>query len=548
MPIPDTIQTLQNENASLKDKLREYEETLHAIRSGEVDALVVAGKKGEQIYTLKGAEHPYRAFIEHMNEGAVTLNPEGVILYSNPRFGKLVKQPVQTLIGKSFIDNTVSPRDRGIVRNCLTGESGENKQAEITLRSSDATTFPAKISVSVLHIEEAVTFCVVVTDLTERRQKEEFRTLAENSPDIIMRINRQLRVLYANPATAEIYGSAITGKNVSELSRKPEETAFWQKMAQRAFETAKNAQYVFQYMSPKGDTYYFDARVIPELNDKGQVVSSLSIARDITARKNAEDAVRASEATLNAFFENSPISLAIRDEELRYIKVDNRSARNYYGLKPEEMVGKKPGELIPEVGTQDDPLARRVLENGETVQAEINPYFPSLRKRIEFMTVYFPIILVNNKRGIGTISVDITERKKAEDTLRRNEYELKSVVENTPDIYFRLNRQQQYVFINPTYERLTGLMKEQLIGRTNSQLGMPRQLAQFWQSEVQEAFESGKEHTAEFEMSGFFGKRYFSARLIPEFEKTGLVETVLVVARDITDKKLVEEEIASIKK
>jgi PAS domain S-box-containing protein len=145
-------------------------------------------------------------------------------------------------------------------------------------------------------------------------------------------------------------------------------------------------------------------------------------------------------------------------------------------------------------------------------------------------------------------AADISDRKKMEDDLRRNEYELKSVVENTPDIYFRMNRQQQYVFVNPTYERLTGLMKEQFIGKTNSQLGMTPQMIRFWQSAVQEAFESGREHTAEFEMSGFFGKRYFSARVIPEFEKTGLVETVLVVARDITDKKHVEEEIASIKK
>jgi PAS domain S-box-containing protein len=135
-----------------------------------------------------------------------------------------------------------------------------------------------------------------------------------------------------------------------------------------------------------------------------------------------------------------------------------------------------------------------------------------------------------------------------EDALRRNEYELRSVVENTPDIFFRLNRRLQYIFVNSTYEKLTGLSEEQFIGKTNSQLGMAQQMVQLWRSAAQEVFGSGKEHTVEFEITGFFGKRYYSARIIPEFAKSGLVETVLVVARDITEKKHIEEEMASLKR
>jgi PAS domain-containing protein len=63
--------------------LDEAEDTLRAIRSGEVDALVVSGVGGDQIFTLKGAELPYRVLIEDMNEGALTLAMDGVILYAN---------------------------------------------------------------------------------------------------------------------------------------------------------------------------------------------------------------------------------------------------------------------------------------------------------------------------------------------------------------------------------------------------------------------------------------------------------------------------------
>ncbi len=68
-----TQKQLVDENADLRARLDEAEDTLRAIRSGEVDALVVSGVGGDQIFTLKGAELPYRVLIEDMNEGALTL-------------------------------------------------------------------------------------------------------------------------------------------------------------------------------------------------------------------------------------------------------------------------------------------------------------------------------------------------------------------------------------------------------------------------------------------------------------------------------------------
>src|SRR5690349_7415771 len=72
-PVPEVL--------DLRARLAELEDTLNAIRSGEVDALIVNGPNGDQVYSLKGAEAPYRAFIEHMHEGAVTLSDDGTVLY-----------------------------------------------------------------------------------------------------------------------------------------------------------------------------------------------------------------------------------------------------------------------------------------------------------------------------------------------------------------------------------------------------------------------------------------------------------------------------------
>ena len=91
------------ENQKLRTRLEEAEETLRAIRHGEIDALVVKGQHGHQVYTLKGAEHTYRVLIESMNEGAVTFDEYGTILYSNNSFATLVDLPLEKVIGSSIL-------------------------------------------------------------------------------------------------------------------------------------------------------------------------------------------------------------------------------------------------------------------------------------------------------------------------------------------------------------------------------------------------------------------------------------------------------------
>ena len=94
----------------LRMRLEEAEETLRAIRKGEVDALVVSGPQGDQVYTLKGAEQPYRVFVETMNEGAATLGPDGTILYCNGRFGELLLRPIERVIGSEIV-RFIAPTD-----------------------------------------------------------------------------------------------------------------------------------------------------------------------------------------------------------------------------------------------------------------------------------------------------------------------------------------------------------------------------------------------------------------------------------------------------
>src|ERR1700755_31568 len=88
----------------LISRLREAEETLEAIRLGEVDAVVIAGAEGQQVYTLENADRPYRVLVEEMQEGALPLSEDGIILSCNKRFATLVGAIDHSIIGQSVID------------------------------------------------------------------------------------------------------------------------------------------------------------------------------------------------------------------------------------------------------------------------------------------------------------------------------------------------------------------------------------------------------------------------------------------------------------
>ena len=100
------------ELAALRARLAEAEDTLSAIRHGEVDALLIVDEGGERVYTLRGADAPYRALVEQMHEGAVTLTVEGAVIYANRSFARLVDVPLEQVIGSS-INRFVAAEDHG---------------------------------------------------------------------------------------------------------------------------------------------------------------------------------------------------------------------------------------------------------------------------------------------------------------------------------------------------------------------------------------------------------------------------------------------------
>lgn len=164
----------------LRARLAEAEETLRAIRSGDVDAVVVAGKQGDRVFTLQGAEHAYRVLIESMNEGALTLTADKTILYANQCFAKMVKCPLEQVTGSSF-RRFLSSEDRATLRSLLKWTNKSGSKIQMTLNAGDGAQIPVQISIRPLgkNALKNATIGMVVTDMTEARRSEDLlRALA----------------------------------------------------------------------------------------------------------------------------------------------------------------------------------------------------------------------------------------------------------------------------------------------------------------------------------------------------------------------------------
>jgi PAS domain S-box-containing protein len=150
----------------LRTRVQELEETFLAIQRGQVDAVVVNGREGDQVFTLQGAEHPYRVLVENMNEGAATLDKDGTVLYGNASFARILGMSLEDLIGTP-LQKYFSLQEQETLRTLIAkGLQGESR-GEVSLASSEGQRRLVRLSLSPVHDFSIRTMCVVATDMTE---------------------------------------------------------------------------------------------------------------------------------------------------------------------------------------------------------------------------------------------------------------------------------------------------------------------------------------------------------------------------------------------
>jgi len=160
-------------------RLSEAEEALRAIRSGEVDAIVVNRQGKEKVFTLKGADHTYRVFVERMNEGAAVLSGDHTVLHCNGRFARFLGEGLQSVIGSSMLD-LVWPDDHPKLVALLRRAAQRNCRGEIRLQSRKGAPLSVHLSLNPLRLDSTRAVCLIASDLSEiKRAEQELRASSE---------------------------------------------------------------------------------------------------------------------------------------------------------------------------------------------------------------------------------------------------------------------------------------------------------------------------------------------------------------------------------
>jgi PAS domain S-box-containing protein len=286
--------------------------------------------------------------------------------------------------------------------------------------------------------------------------EKRYRTLAENSPDVIARFDRQKRYIYANPASEETYGwslKEIIGKTHDELRIDSEEVKLWEMHHEEVLTKGKNKTMDFHHTSPQGKKYYFNTQIVPEFVD-GQVTSVLAISRDITNIMETETKLKETLDNLENLVKERTAEL---EEAYNLLKESEEGLRlsNIYNLSlveasldplvtigrdgkitdvntsTELVTGYSRGELIGTDFTDYFTEPEKAKRGYQEVFNEglVSDYALEIRHRNGRITpVLYNASVYKDESGevIGVFAAarDITERKKAEETLKSKLEEL----------------------------------------------------------------------------------------------------------------------------
>ncbi len=390
----------------------------------------------------------------------------------------------------------------------------------------------------------------LITDITLRIRVEEAlrrsearsRALLDAVPDLMLNLDRDgifLRYHDAGMGT-HVPPMEFLGQSIDDVM--PALAGRTRYAIDRALKS-REVQ-ILQYQLPLGDDIRdYEARIVASGDDEVVV-----IVREITARVQAERALRASEERLRTLIHATPDIICFKDSDGRWL-LANEAILNVFGLTEANYRGQTDLELAEishghhEVlvnchATDEQAWAKGALSRAD----EVIPRPDGEERTYDVIKV--PLFHPDGKRkGLIVLGRDITERKRSEELLHRREQEFRALADNNPDLIVRFDRDCRHLYVNPAVSRMTGIAYEDFIGRTPADLGMPENLVARWNVTIGRAFKIGQPVESEFAFdTAENGPRDFHSHAMPEFAEDGSVQTVLVRIRDITERKEAEEQ------
>jgi len=284
----------------------------------------------------------------------------------------------------------------------------------------------------------------------------------------------------------------------------------------------------------------------------GNLTELLSTGQDITERKTAEEALQNSEARGRRL--NERFSLAVESAGIGVWDLDLVSNELTWDQQMYRLYQVDPGEFS---GAYEAWAKRVHPDDQRSVDDDVQQAIKGVKPFGTDFRVAWPngevrhikafARVVRDERGVPVrmigINYDITDRRRAEESLRQSEAHYRALVENTPDIIARFDRDCRYRFVNSAVAQVSEVKPEDFVGRSLREVGFSDEQASFREKMIRNVFETRTPFETEFEFERANGPAIFEWRVYPEFDERGNVQTVLSINRDVTTRKQAEEQL-----
>jgi PAS domain S-box-containing protein len=280
--------------------------------------------------------------------------------------------------------------------------------------------------------------------------------------------------------------------------------------------------------------------VILSRTPEGLPEQIVGTAIDVTDRKKNEEKLQFQAQLLNNVRES-----IIATDLTGHIIYWSPASEILYGYPAAEVMGKLVNFIVePHEAEEEAARMHQAIETGYWT----GQYWQKRQDGSSFWAnTTISVATDSTGKPFGLIGVDrdITEIKEAQEKLYQREQEFKALVENSPDVINRFDRQLRHVYVNPAVERVTGISPEKLIGKTNEKLGICPDILLVWNQRIERVFKTGEDQVIDFEFATTKGVKSYQSHFVPEYGRDGSVEFVMAVSRDITELKQVKEELRS---
>lgn len=380
----------------------------------------------------------------------------------------------------------------------------------------------------------------ILQDITERKQieialqqsEERFKAIVENQGEGIGIVNLDEVFVYANRAAEQIFEvetNGLSGRNLKEFLSVQIQNVVANETLQR--KTGASSSYELSIVTAKKNTKYLLVTATPHYDKNGTIIGSYGVFRDITERKKTEE----QNTIMALMLDNAPSTITVHDYDGRFLYANQRTFE-IHGYTKEEFLSLPLYKLdLPETAELIASRMQEIMTHGEA-NFEVAHYHKN--GSIIPIEIIAKKVVWGNTPAILSIGTVIAERKAAESKIRESEEKYRALVENHADCIMRFDHNCRHLFVNKVVYQFTGMHADAFIGKTHYQMGFPEELCKFWTHCINTVFETGKPYFTEFVFQKNEEDIFVDWRLFPELGDSGETNTVLTIARNISDQVL----------